>query len=118
MSIISRLFIFLFLLGQFFFTVKGVESYPFFHFGMYSAQLSSTMQIELHRVYYQNKDITAELNPIARYQLKYCRTEINASQFKKWLRFYLPQKINDETKINIKIFQKRKDQTIELKKTL
>ena len=118
MSILLRLFIFLFLLGQLFFTVKGVESYPFFHFGMYSAQLSGTTHIEFHRIFYQKKDITAELNPIARYQLKYCRSEVYAQRYKKWLRYYLPHIIKDETKIDIKIFQKRKDQNIELKKTI
>jgi len=68
----------LLLVGQLFFTYKGVETVPFFNYGMYSSPTPPKKAASFLRIYVQDKMIPLEeinfrSRPFIRYQLDYCQ---------------------------------------------
>ncbi len=88
----------LFVVGQIFFTYKGVETLPFFNYGMYSAPLAKAETIEHYRLIINQKDsfrlyeLPFGNQVYIEYQIKhYLRQEEGDTKaaFGPWLKSYI-----------------------------
>jgi hypothetical protein len=83
----------LFVCGQVFFTYKGVETFPFWNYGMYSAKLAKHVKLETYNLYINGKKL--DLNSIPRsknyisYRLKSYDYNSEKEKFGLWLKKYL-----------------------------
>ena len=103
-------FVIIFVLGQGFFTYKGVETFPFFNFGMYSSKFSKPECLEVLQLSINNKRVIVnnsnyKSKSFIYKQLNYyfysniANSEID---FGKWLKKYLQKSTSTEiTKIDL-----------------
>ncbi len=95
------IFFLLFIIGQTLFTIKGVETFPFWNYGMYSAPMSTPKFLQYKYLEINGKEysISRASSPLfLEYQLKYYlkKDKSDKQQFGPWLKKYLEKTLTEE----------------------
>jgi hypothetical protein len=103
------IFFLLFVAGQTVFTIKGVETFPFWNYGMYSAKMNSPTFHETYELHINNQNFNTNSVGFSKafleYQLRYfIKNKIKQDDFGNWLKRYLQKFFNDEI-LTIKLLQ-------------
>ena len=89
------LFFLVFIVGQAIFTIKGVETFPFWNYGMYSANINKPAQLEVKKLLINDHVFDLNKAPFSKAYMEYQLSNAGKSEtFGLWLKAYIERQVD------------------------
>ena len=100
------LFFLVFIIGQAVFTIKGVETFPFWNYGMYSAITEKPKNIEVTKLIINEREFNLNKAPFSKAYMEYQLSNAGKSEtFGLWLKAYIERQADIKVEKALRLHQ-------------